>query len=156
MKNLKIRTKLLVTFMLIILLFIGTVVVATTGLKQNAAKYLGIIWPEAYTAPSGEQKTGNIIFGTRACMNRTPQPMNIHSNCDTTDDNDMHIYAGVSKIAFNPTLSTSDAASFEVTVYMQPDENGNRFRFGTGDTTQPSVYDPTQQKTVQVTTNPVE
>ena len=39
MKNLKIRTKLLVTFMLIILLFIGTVVVATTGLKQNAAKY---------------------------------------------------------------------------------------------------------------------
>ena len=39
MKILKIRTKLLVTFMLIILLFIGTVVVATTGLKQNAAKY---------------------------------------------------------------------------------------------------------------------
>ena len=39
MKNLKIRTKLLVTFMLIILLFIGTVAVATTGLKQNAAKY---------------------------------------------------------------------------------------------------------------------
>ena len=39
MKNLKIITKLLVTFMLIILLFIGTVVVATTGLKQNAAKY---------------------------------------------------------------------------------------------------------------------
>ena len=39
MKNLKIRTKLLVTFMLIILLFIGTVVVATTGLKQNAAKF---------------------------------------------------------------------------------------------------------------------
>ena len=31
--------------------------------KQNAAQYLGIIWPEAYTAPSGEQKTGNIIFG---------------------------------------------------------------------------------------------
>lgn len=120
--------------------------------KQNAAKYLGIIWPEAYTAPSGDQKTGNIIFGTRACMNRTPQPMNIHSNCDTTDDNDMHIYAGVSKIAFNPTLSTSDAASFEVTVYMQPDENGNRFRFGTGDATRPSVYDPTQQKTVPVET----
>lgn len=39
MKNLRIRTKLLVTFMLIVILFCGTVTAAITGLTQNAAKY---------------------------------------------------------------------------------------------------------------------
>lgn len=39
MKNLKIRTKLLLTFMMIILLFIATVVLAITGLQRNADRY---------------------------------------------------------------------------------------------------------------------
>ena len=39
MKNLKIGTKLLITFMIIILLFCGTVVSAIYGLKENADKY---------------------------------------------------------------------------------------------------------------------
>lgn len=39
MKNLKIRTKLLVTFMIIILLFCATVGVAITGLQKNADSY---------------------------------------------------------------------------------------------------------------------
>lgn len=39
MKNLKIGKKLLITFMLIILLFIGTVAIAITALNQNSKKY---------------------------------------------------------------------------------------------------------------------
>lgn len=39
MKNLKIGTKLLTTFMLVIILFCGTVVIAIYGLQQNADKY---------------------------------------------------------------------------------------------------------------------
>ena len=39
MKNLKIRTKLLITFLLIIILFCGTVVVSVTGLQENASRY---------------------------------------------------------------------------------------------------------------------
>ena len=39
MKNLKIRTKLLVTFMLVIVLFIGTVAIAITALQTNSDKY---------------------------------------------------------------------------------------------------------------------
>lgn len=39
MKNLRIRTKLLATFMIIIILFCGTVASAIYGLKENAAKY---------------------------------------------------------------------------------------------------------------------
>ena len=39
MKNLRIGKKLLITFMLIILMFIGTVAIAIVGLQQNADKY---------------------------------------------------------------------------------------------------------------------
>ena len=39
MKNLKIGTKLLLTFMIIIALFCGTVYVATSGLRQSSDKY---------------------------------------------------------------------------------------------------------------------
>lgn len=39
MRNLRIGTKLLVTFMLIILLFCATVITAISGLRENAAKY---------------------------------------------------------------------------------------------------------------------
>jgi len=39
MKNLKIRTKLLVTFLLIIILFCGTVAASVMGLTENASRY---------------------------------------------------------------------------------------------------------------------
>lgn len=39
MKNLKIRTKLLVTFMLVIILFCGTVAIAIMALNQNSERY---------------------------------------------------------------------------------------------------------------------
>ena len=120
--------------------------------KTNAVMYLGILWPEAFNEPTSEnQPSGNITIGARACQARTPRPYNIHSICETTDDNDLFIPAGLAKIAFNPTFSTSDAVQVEITVYMQPDENGIRFRYGTGDLSQPSKYDPTTGKTVPVT-----
>lgn len=124
---------------------------------DNAAKYLGLIWPEAFNAPTAEAQTsGNLVFGSRACQSRTPRPYNIHNVCAATDDNDIFIPAGLAKIAFNPTFSTSDAVSVEVTVYMQPSEDGTRFRFGTGDLAQPSKYDVTTMKTVPVTTEQAE
>lgn len=119
--------------------------------RQNAMKYLAVIWPGAYNAPTNEaQKTGNLEFGSKACQQREPQIYNIHNLCDTTDDNDIYIPAGVARMSFNPTMSTSDAVSLEVTVSMQPDANGIRMRFGTGDLAQPSIYDATTQKTVPV------
>lgn len=111
--------------------------------KKNAPRLLGYLWPEAYEEAANEDLAGRITFGSKACMERTPQKMNIHSICSKNSDTDMYIPAGISKIKFNPTLSTGDAASFEVTVYMQPDENGDRFRFGAGDLTKETIYDPT-------------
>lgn len=122
--------------------------------KKNAQKYLGMIWPSAYNEPTADtQETGNITISSSACTARTPVAYNIHNVCETTDDNDIYIPAGVALIAFNPTFSTSDAVSVEITVYMQPGEDGTRFRFGTGDLTQPSKYDPTTGKTIPATTD---
>lgn len=120
--------------------------------RNGATVILGQIWPGAYNAPTADaQKYGNLTFGSRACQQRTPQPYHIHNVCDTNDDNDIHIPAGLAKIAFNPTLSTSDPVSIQITVYMQPDENGDRFRCGTGDLSQPSIYDTTTETTTPVT-----
>lgn len=120
--------------------------------RANAVKYLGLLWPGSYNEPTAEaQKTGNIEIGTKACQSRTPVAINIHNICDQTDDNDIYIPSAIAKIAFNPTFSTSDAVQVEITVYMQPDENGIRFRFGTGDLSQPSRFDPTTGKTVPIT-----
>ena len=50
---------------------------------------------------------------------------------------------------FNPTLSTSDALEIEVTINMQPTEEGY-FRVGTGDLTKPSRWDTTSMSTVAI------
>lgn len=122
--------------------------------RTNAMQYLAVLWPGAYNAPTAEaQKTGNLEFGSSACQAREPVAYHIHNLCDTTDDNDIHIPAGVARMIFNPTLSTSEAVSLEITVSMQPDENGKRIRFGTGDLSQPSRYDPTTGTTVAVSTD---
>ncbi len=120
--------------------------------RQNAQQYLSYIWPEIYSAPTAEaQKSGAINFGDLNCTTRTPVAVNIHNKCDATDDNDIFIPAALFKISFNPTFSTSEAAAFDVTGYAQPNSAGPRIRFGTGDLTQPSKYDPTTKKTVPVT-----
>lgn len=119
--------------------------------KANAQQYLEAIWPDLYGTPtSASQKSGNIVITTGSCTSRNPMKMNIHSICDSTDDNDIHIFAGLPKVKFNPTYSTSDVASYEITVFMHPDSNGDVIRFGTGDLSQPSIYDVTTQSTVPV------
>lgn len=60
MKNLKIRTKLMVTFMLVIILFCGTVATAIMGLNENADKY-----SEFYNV--GYQITNKIMNMRRGC-----------------------------------------------------------------------------------------
>lgn len=108
--------------------------------------YLKVLFADAYNEPSGTQKSGNLIFGGSSCTTAKGLPINIHSVCDNTDDNDIHIFDGIIRMTFNPTLSTSDAISIEAGVDMQPTENGY-FRLGTGDLTQPSYYDVASQTT---------
>lgn len=110
--------------------------------------YLKVLWPEAYNEPTAAaQTTGNIIFGGNTCSTTSPLPINIHPVCESDDNNDIHIFAGLVNQTFNPTLSTSDAVAIETTITMQPTNQGY-FRLGTGDLSQPSHWDVTTQTTV--------
>lgn len=125
--------------------------------KKNATQYLGILFPSSYNEPTAEAQTsGSLVFSSRSCQSRETVAINIHNVCDVTDDNDLYIPAALPKVSFNPTFSTSDAIQVDITIYMMPDENGMRFRFGTGDLSQPSKFDPTTGKTVPVTAETTE
>ncbi len=108
--------------------------------------YLKTIYSDLYTGGTGDQKTGNIIFGSNSCKTQTPVEVNIHPVCNATDDDDIHFSALIIH-NFNLTLSTSDPVNIETTMYLQPTEDEGRLRVGTGDTTQPSYWDVTTQKT---------
>ena len=122
----------------------------TFTLYLPSMDYLKVLWADAYQQPtSALQKTGAVVFGSGSCSARQALPINIHPACEATDDNDIHIYAGIVAMKFNPTLSTSDAVSVEATIQMQPTANGY-FRLGTGNLAAPSKWDVTTQTTVLV------
>lgn len=120
---------------------------ATLTMYLPSIDYLQNLWAEAYNAPSSTQPTGNIIFGDGSCQTRSGLPINIHSVCEKTDDNDIHIFSAIVKQTFNTTLSASEVLSVETTLYMQPTDNGY-IRLGTGDLTQASHYDTASESTV--------
>lgn len=110
--------------------------------------YLKNIFPDRYNAPSGEQTTGNVIFNSDTCVETETGPVNIHFTCEPLDNNDVHIYAGLAQLNFNPTYNASDDVTIEVTIFAQPDEDGNVARMGTGDLTSDSYYDDASGETV--------
>lgn len=111
--------------------------------------YLKHIFPGEYNAPTAPQTSGNLIFGAQACTTREAVPVNVHYECEDTDANDIHIFAAIAQMNFNPTLNDSDDLSVQITLQAQPTEDG-LFRLGTGDLTTPSIYDPATETTVPV------
>lgn len=110
--------------------------------------YLKNIFPGRYNAPSGEQDTGNVIFNSDNCTSTEAGPVNIHYTCEPLDNNDVHIYNGIAALNFNPTYNATDDLTVEVTIYAQPDDDGNIGRMGTGNLTQDSYYDAATESTV--------
>ena len=113
--------------------------------------YLKNIFPNRYNAPSGDQTTGNIVVSSDTCISAQAGPVNIHFTCETNDDNDVYFYNAQAQLNFNPTYNDTDDLTIEVTLYAQPDDNGDIVRFGTGDLTEESIYDPETEETVPVT-----
>lgn len=113
--------------------------------------YLKNIFPGRYNAPTGPQTVGNIIVNANECVTTDAGPVNFHYTCDTNDANDIYFYNASALLNFNGTVNNTDDFSIEVTLYAEPDENGNVYRLGTGSLTAESVYDPETE-----TTGPVE
>lgn len=122
---------------------------ATTTIYLPSFDYLKNIYSDLYNAPTGEGTSGNVIFGSNTCQTQTPVEVNIHPVCETNDNNDIHFSALIAH-TFDLTLSTSDPVSIETTMYLQPTDTNGRLRVGTGDRTQESYYDVTDQQTKKV------
>jgi hypothetical protein len=112
--------------------------------------YLKAIWPDNYNAPTEPQEAGNLVFGSGSCTSKVPVTANLHQVCDDNSNNDMHMYAVLVAANWNPTINPTDPFSVEVTVYVQPNEDGNYFQLGAGSLTEPVLWDAETQAWVPV------
>lgn len=115
----------------------------------NQWEDLAHFFPELYEAPSGSQTIGRMILGGGTCSTKVPVPFNFHEECADTDDRDVYFPAALARLTFNPTFNDTDDVSVTITMHPQPNSEG-MVRLGTGDLTQPSVYDPETETTVPV------
>lgn len=112
--------------------------------------YLKNIFPGRYSAPTAPQTAGNIIINADTCTETDAGPVNIHYTCEENDANDIHIYNGQALLNFNPNFNATDDVTVEVTIFAQPDNEGNVARIGTGDLLHEAIYDAASEETVEV------
>ena len=110
---------------------------------------LQYFFPDDYNAASGTADWGNIIFGGGTCSTKTAVPANIHYECEGTDDRDVYIPNALARVTLDSTYNQTDDLAVTITLMAQPGTSGI-VRLGTGDLTQPSIYDPTTETTVPV------
>ena len=115
---------------------------ATFTMFLPSMDYLKVLFPGLHNAGSGERVgEGNVILNTGTCLTVENTPVNIHYVCDGADDkNDVFIYNGRVQLNLAMTFNAGDTLSVEVTVFAQPDDNGNVARFGSGNLTQDSYF----------------
>lgn len=108
------------------------------------------LWANAYEAPTAEGLSGRVVFGSNSCETVEPVPVNIHYTCEKDSSNDVHIYAGLVAMNFNPTYNDSDALTVEFTIYAQPTDEGYGFA-GAGDLTKATKWDATTEGFTELT-----
>lgn len=116
--------------------------------------YLKNIFPDMYT-PSVDRPTvaGQVAFGGDDCTVRENTPVVVHYTCDGNSDNDVYIPNGAVQASVELVQNVSDPVTVAVTVYAQPsdDHDGKIAILGTGDLTEPSIWDATTEAYVPVT-----
>lgn len=112
--------------------------------------YLKNIWADLYSAPTGSGTGGNIKLGAGSCATKDPVVANIHYVCDEDSNNDQHMNSVQVAMNWNPTINPSDGLSVEVTLYVQPDEDGVYISLGAGELNRRSLWDAETQAYVAV------
>ena len=107
--------------------------------------YLKHIFPDLYTA-SVDRPTvaGRLKFGGDDCSVRDNTPLVVHYSCEPNSDNDVYIPNGAVQASIELTQNVNDPVTVEVTVNAQPSDahNGVLVFMGTGDLTEPSLWNP--------------
>lgn len=126
----------------------GTIDEATFSfpLLLPSMNFLGDVFPGSYT-PSTDRPSvaGQTTVGGNDSCNEVSAKAVIHFICDDNSDNDIYIPVAL----INPDLSTvinaTDGVAITVMGYAQPatELNGGVARYGTGDLTEPTLFDAT-------------
>lgn len=106
--------------------------------------YLKNVFPDMYT-PSEDRPTvaGQVVFGGNDCTVRENTPLVVHYTCDENSDNDVYVPNGSVVASIEMTQNVSDPVTVQVTVNAQPsdDHDGAVAFLGTGDLTEPTLWD---------------
>ena len=125
----------------------GTIDEATVSfpLLLPNMNYLGEVIPGSYTA-SADRPTvaGQTLVGGGSC-NTIPAKVVVHFVCDENSDNDIYIPEALVNADLSTTINSTDGVVVNVMGYAQPsdDLNGGVARYGTGDLTEPTLFDAT-------------
>lgn len=108
--------------------------------------FLGDIFPGSYT-PSVDRPSvagQTVVGGGDSCASISAKAV-IHFICDENSDNDIYIPAALVNPDLSTVINATDGVTITVMGYAQPaDElNGGVARYGTGDLTEPTLFDST-------------
>lgn len=118
--------------------------------------YLKNIFPDQFEASSDRPTVaGRTTFGSNTCVIRENTPVVVHYTCDPNSDNDVYIPNGAVQASVELTQNASDPVTVAVTVYAQPgegeDHDGAVAYLGTGDLSEPTIWDAETEAYVPVT-----
>lgn len=107
--------------------------------------YLKNIFPDMYQA-SVDRPTvaGRVTFGGDSCNVRANTPVVAHYTCDPNSDNDVYVPNGSVQASIELVQNANDPVTVSITVYAQPsdDHDGAQVLMGTGDLTEPTLWNP--------------
>jgi hypothetical protein len=111
--------------------------------------YLKNIFPDMYT-PSVDRPTvaGQVAFGGDDCMVRENTPVVVHYTCDANSDNDVFVPNGAVQATVELVQNVTDPVTVAITVNAQPsdDHDGKIVILGTGDLTEPTLWNPATEE----------
>ena len=103
--------------------------------------YMKNIFPDLYTASTDRPTTaGQTVFGGDSCTVRENTPIVVHYSCEPNSDNDVYVPNAALQATVELTQNASDPVTVAVTANAQPDDNGVIAILGTGDLTEPTLW----------------
>lgn len=126
----------------------GTIDEATFSfpLLLPSMRYLGDVFPGNFTASTDRQTiSGQTVVGGQDCAASVSAKAVIHFICDENSDNDIYIPVALVNPDLSTVINATDGVSVTVMGYAQPasELNGGVARYGTGDLTEPTLFDAT-------------
>ena len=103
--------------------------------------YLKNIFPDLYTASTDRPTAaGQTVFGGDSCTVRENTPIVVHYSCEPNSDNDVYVPNAALQATVELAQNASDPVTIAVTANAQPDDNGVIAILGTGDLTEPTLW----------------